>query len=32
MKETIYTRLTESITLTELKGRLGSQLKPVDLF
>ena len=30
MKETIYTRLTESITLTEVKDRLGSQLKPTD--
>ena len=25
-----YTRLTERLTIAELKGSLGSQLKPVD--
>lgn len=27
-----YTKPTDKITVSELKGRLGSQLKPVDLF
>ena len=27
---TKYTKLSDKITVAELKGRLGSQLKPVD--
>lgn len=27
-----YIKLTEMLTVTELKDRLGSHLKPVDLF
>lgn len=27
-----YIKLAERITVTELKDRLGSQLRPVDLF
>ena len=32
MTKGTYVRLSENMTVTELKSRLGAQLKPVDLF